>query len=157
MGFGIVTTTDPKHVKKIDAIINNINQSSLDKNGLVLSFEKNKLEFYFSGGYNNHTYYSLCYLMQEIAFHYGFVEGTSLTLIHNDQGLIVVTKEGESFNFSKSNESAVIKWINEYLEPISSLDEIEIDFVQPISRTKHSFFSGKRRYKNTALKMFKPE
>lgn len=156
MGFRIFTTTNPEHEKRIDAVIENINKSSLIKKSVNVSFENNELEFYFSSGFDNHTYYSLSYLMKEIAFHCGFVEGSDLKLIHNDDGLIIVTKHGEPFDISKSDESSIIQWVNKYLETTISLDNIEMDFVKPPSRTDCSFFSGKRRPKKTALRLFDP-
>lgn len=156
MGFGIFTTVNPEKTQRVNEIVDNIKKSRLPMQGVNIDFQDNKLEFYFSAGFENKTYYPLCYLIQEIAFHYGLIEDTNFKIVYNEEFLVFVTEDIQTKTLISEKEIYAVKeWLEKYSTVSNDLDFIEKEYVKPVSKLQFSFFSKKRTYQKIALQLFK--
>lgn len=155
MGFVISTTIKDEFKDVVEAIIENIKEEKVNCKSILIELIDNKLSMFFNGGFETYSYYTLSYLIQEIAYHYGVVSKTGLKAVCFDEGVTIISSKIRSVESLTESE---LRAIYEYHAFNSGFEfnpeNIDISFLKPVSLRKISLFSLKRLNKIVAMKIF---
>lgn len=152
MSISTFTTIDKQFNNEVLAIIENIKNSDLHLTGIHISFDNQKLEMVFGGGFDNFSYYSLCYLLQEITLNYCRIENSNIKSYFNEEFLIILNKNNS--DLSEDDKDILLHWVQKNHYSIEALKDSNIEYIRPLSQKELGLFSSKRKYKKIIDKLF---